>query len=213
MSLATKKKALLDCGCGCGGRCIIPCCPDFVLEDAQLENWGFEPGSLGCPDIGEGCVGGDCTAPYVWRMTVGSPSVWGELFEGDDICVIWASEGYFNVGGLIGTIEFEVVVGCLNSGGEFRAFIRYVNYPLAPFPLDTWIEVEAGWDCPDCSDPGLYPDGTYAYLWFEVFFDCTVCRAADYDYDTESCVSSTSESGPGTIFSIRYNFRGFGYCE
>lgn len=204
---SNQAQALMDCLCGCGGNCVIPCCENFNLEDTQLVNEGYGPGTLGCDDLGGGCIGTLCDNGM--RMAVGTPSTYEELFAPDTICSVWSSEGAFSVAGLIGTIEFEVVVACINNGNQYRAFVRYTVNPgnNPSMPVDTWIETEAGWTCPDCSVPGTAPGGSYAYLYVDVFMDCTYCRTADYDYGPpEGCV-------PDTLYSVRFYFSGFGYCQ
>ena len=201
---SNQMQALLECGCGCGNVCDIPCCPGFNVEDATLDNTGYEPGGLGCPDI-TACL--DVSCDNGMRMNVTSPDTpeYVELFEGHTICAIFASVGTHSIPGLVGFFEVEAVVACIDGGGTYKGFVRYSLSPTLSIPTGVWIETTAGWTCPDCDALGSGA-AAYATLYWDAFVDCSVCSGVDYDYGPpESCI-------PDTIWSIRYHFRGYGTC-
>jgi len=131
-----------------------------------------------------------------------------ELLEimGEAVCAGFRTTGTYEIEGLIGLFEYEVVIACVGNGTSYRAFIRYaISANTALIPEDVWIETTAGWECPDCATIGSGNPAT-AYLWYDVFVDCTVCSVADYDYGPpEGC-------DPDSIYSVRYYFSGDGTC-
>ena len=185
----------------CCGNCIVPCCPGFNIEDAVLNNEGKGPGSLGCPDIVEE------RGPVYdngWRMAVVGDEDAAELF-GEEICAAFRTDGYVFVLGLIGIISFEVIVACVGNGSSVRGFIRYNAYPSDTIPKNEWIEIEAGWECPNCKDLESGTPAT-AYLYFDALMDCSFCNTSDYVYGPPDICS------PDTIWSVRYYFSGYGTC-
>jgi hypothetical protein len=199
-----KKRALLECGCGCG-VCQEHCCRDFNLEDTTLQNTGLGPGSLGCPDQPL-CRTVECYNGWTLDVVDASDP---EILEimGVNVCAGFRTTGTFETNGLLGTFEWEVVVACVGNGQSFKAFIRYIQSPNPLLiPTGVWIETLAGWECPDCDAVGAGNAAT-AYLWFDVFVDCSVCNSADFVYGPPDGCS------PDSMWSIRYYFSGQGVCE
>jgi hypothetical protein len=175
----------------CCGNCTTSCCPGVTIEDGFATYVDSEPGALGCPDN-----------PAVFvdaQLLLGDGADYVDVFGEDVPCTVFESINDIEIPGLLGSTSFDVVVGCVNSGGQFKAFIRYTNL-TAPtgLPNGEWIEVPSGFECPDCeSNPDTFFN---VPMWFEVPVNCTVCNSSDYQYAPfEGC-------NPDDLYSIRLNW-------
>ena len=203
-SLMSKKKALLDCNCGCY-NCDSTCCAGVTEAEDFVWVWDeVGEGELGCPEIT--IQQPPDAVDFLLLNTTTLPAELQALFP--DVCHIYEGSVDINDTFVIEGYVAGFYIFCTSDG----AVHGYVEVDLAYLPGITpltWYEMPAGIECPDCTGQ---PPGTEleVRVWIDIPAHCPECNFySDYvivdDIPVGPCV-------PDNLYSIRFYFRGVMVC-
>jgi hypothetical protein len=215
-SVFTKKKALLDCGCGCL-NCDATCCPGTELPDATPGIYLFDEwveGSLGCPFPTFNELGTPTTVVAPLSIDNGNLTDPHLLlpFELQDlyprICYLYRSTIHSIYDDYaVEAYDVDILFFC-TPDGALHGYTLY-SIPIDGVPALTWVESEAGIECPECfeGDTGVEKDSR---LWVDVYMHCPECNFSLFvvidDIQVGPCV-------PDTLYSIRVYWSGRLKCR
>lgn len=207
-------QALIDCGCDCG-VCDSTCCPGAEPPDTSPGVFLYDEygqGSLGCPELNI------VTDPGVFVVEPLSidpggltqnplPAELAAIYP--NICYLYRS----SIRSLADTYAIQsyvadVLIFC-TPDGAMHAYTSYSPSYLPGIPSDTWVESEAGIECPDC---GVCNRGTdqVARIWVDIYANCPLCDIDDF------LVIDNIQVGPcieDNLFSIRFYWTGYFKCS
>lgn len=212
----TKKQALLNCGCGCGTPCDQTCCPNTAPPNTDpgvflYDEW--EAGSLGCPVPSFNELGTPTTVVAPLSIDNGNPTDPHLLlpFELQElypkICYLYRStihsiyDDY-----VLEAYDVDILLFCTPDGG-IHGYTLY-SIPIDGIPALTWVESEAGIECPTC-DPGDAGVDKVARLWVDVYMHCPECNISLFVVVDDIQVGPCD---PDTLYSIRVYWSGLLQC-
>lgn len=201
--------------CCCGDVCDATCCPGTEPPDTSPGVFLYEEfveGALGCPELN---LKTDPGVLVIEPLSIDSggisqnplPLELAEIYP--QVCYLYRSSirsiaDTYN----IESYDVDVLIFC-TPDGAIHGYTSYSPSYLPGIPSDTWVESEAGIECPDCN---ICNQGTdqVVRLWIDVYSNCPLCDIADflvlYDIQVGPCIENN-------LFSIRFSWTGFLKCS
>lgn len=205
MSLSMRKKALLDCGCGCGGVCDESCCRGVHVAEDFAWVWDeVGPGELACPVLT--IQQPPDAVDFILYNTGTLPAELQALYP--DVCYTYE--------GLVEIFDTNVIEGYVagffifcTPDGVVHGYVEVEPSYLPGISPGTLYEFPAGIECPDCTGD---PPGTAKEIriWIDIPAHCPECDFALY---TTVDGIPVGPCDPDDLFSMRFYFKGTVYCR